>query len=43
MLLWILRIGDKISKENILQFSTDMGKIEMVVHYTLYKDITTPR
>lgn len=37
------RIGDKISKENILQFSTDMGKIEMVVHYTLYKDITTPR
>ena len=37
------RKGDKISKENILQFSTDMGKIEMVVHYTLYKDITTPK
>lgn len=35
--------GDKIYKENILQFSHDMGKIKMVIHYTLYKDITTPR
>ena len=33
---------DKIYKENILQFSNDMGKIKMVVHYTLMKDITTP-
>lgn len=33
---------DKIYKENILQFSNDMGKIKMVVHYTLLKDITTP-
>lgn len=36
------REGDKIYKENILQFSHDMGKIKMVIHYTLYKDITTP-
>ena len=33
---------DRIYKENILQFSTDMGKIKMVIHYTLIKDITTP-
>lgn len=33
---------DKIYKENILQFSNDMGKIKMVIHYTLMKDITTP-
>lgn len=33
---------DKIYKENILQFSTDMGKIKMVLHYTIMKDITTP-
>ncbi|MGX8851546.1 sporulation protein YqfD [Amedibacillus sp. YH-ame10] len=36
------REGDSIYKENILQFSNDMGKIKMVIHYTLYKDITTP-
>lgn len=34
--------GDKIYKENILQFEEDMGKIKMVLHYTLLKDITTP-
>ena len=33
---------DKIHKENILQFSKDMGKIKMVIHYTLLQDITTP-
>lgn len=33
---------DRIYEENILQFSTDMGKIKMVIHYTLIKDITTP-
>lgn len=33
---------DRIDKENILQFSNDMGTIEMVVHYTLIQDITTP-
>lgn len=34
--------NDRIDKENILQFSNDMGTIEMVVHYTLIQDITTP-
>lgn len=34
--------NDAIDKENILQFSSDMGKIEMMVHYTLIRDITTP-
>lgn len=34
--------GDKIYKEKILQFSKDTVKIEMTIHYTLYKDITTP-
>lgn len=33
---------DRIHKENILQFQNDMGTIEMVVHYTLVQDITTP-
>lgn len=33
---------DTIHKENILQFSKDMGKIKMVIHYTLLQDITTP-
>lgn len=33
---------DTIYNENILQFYTDMGKIRMVIHYTLMKDITTP-
>lgn len=37
-----LKSDDKIYKENILQFSSDMGKIKMVIHYTLMKDITTP-
>lgn len=37
------RKDDRISKENILQFSDDMGTIEMVVHYTLLQDITSPR
>lgn len=36
------REGDRIYNENILQFSKDMGKIKMVIHYTLCKDITTP-
>ncbi|MEG1475257.1 MAG: sporulation protein YqfD [Longicatena sp.] len=34
-------VDDKIYKENILQFTTDMGKIRMSLHYTLIKDITT--
>ncbi|MEF2783325.1 MAG: sporulation protein YqfD [Clostridium sp.] len=33
---------DRIYNENILQFHEDMGKIKMVVHYTLIQDITTP-
>ena len=33
---------DRIYNENILQFYEDMGKINMVVHYTLIQDITTP-
>lgn len=37
-----LRDDDRIYKENILQFSCDMGKIKMDIHYTLYKDVTTP-
>ncbi|MEG0743436.1 MAG: sporulation protein YqfD [Erysipelotrichaceae bacterium] len=36
------RANDKIHKENILQFSQDMGKIKMVVLYTTYLDISTP-
>lgn len=33
---------DRIYQENILQFQRDAGKIKMVIHYTLIKDITTP-
>ena len=33
---------DRIEHENILQFEEDMGKIKMVVHYTLIQDITSP-
>lgn len=33
---------EKIYKENILHFTTDMGTISMTIHYTLYEDITTP-
>ncbi|MEG0961096.1 MAG: sporulation protein YqfD [Erysipelotrichaceae bacterium] len=35
-------LEDKIHKENILQFSSDVSKIKMVVLYTTYVDITTP-
>lgn len=37
------RKGDRIHKENILHFDDDAGKIKLVVLYTLYEDITTPR
>ncbi len=37
-----LKSDEKIYKENILQFSNNMGKISMKVHYTLFEDITTP-
>lgn len=37
-----LKSDEKIYKENILQFSNNMGKINMKVHYTLFEDITTP-
>lgn len=33
---------EKIYKENILHFTTDMGTISMTIHYTLYEDITSP-
>lgn len=32
---------DCIKEENILQFSKDMGKIKLVVHYKLLQDITS--
>lgn len=37
------RDQDRIHKENILQFQEELGKIKIVVLYTLYEDITTPR
>lgn len=33
---------DEIVEENILQFQREAGKINMVIHYTLLQDITTP-
>lgn len=33
---------EKIYKENILHFTSDMGTISMTIHYTLYEDITSP-
>lgn len=37
-----MRKDDRIYAENILQFSKEVGKIKMVIHYTLIQDITTP-
>ena len=33
---------DRIIAENILQFSEKAGTIKLVVHYTLYRDISSP-
>ena len=33
---------DKIITENILQFTKEVGKIKMVIHYTMLQDITSP-
>lgn len=38
-----LREGEKIYKENILQFQDNAGTISMDIHYTLIEDITTPK
>lgn len=38
-----LRKGERIYKENILQFQENAGKISMDIHYTLLEDITTPK
>lgn len=35
--------GDRIQKENILQFEEDAGTIRLSVLYTVYEDISTPR
>lgn len=37
-----MRKDDRIYSENILQFFKEVGKIKMVIHYTLIQDITTP-
>lgn len=37
-----MKKDDRIYHENILQFSKELGKIKMVIHYTLIQDITTP-
>lgn len=37
-----MKKDDSLYKENILQFSKEAGKINLVVHYTLIQDITTP-
>ena len=33
---------DRIEKENILQFEEKAGKITMRIHYTIYRDISSP-
>ena len=33
---------DRIVSENILQFGEKAGKIKLVIHYTLYRDISSP-
>lgn len=38
----LMRKDDRIYSENILQFFKEVGKIKMVIHYTLIQDITTP-
>lgn len=38
-----LREGERIYKENILQFKDNTGTISMDIHYTLLEDITTPK
>lgn len=33
---------DEIIAENVLQFTKELGKIKMVIHYTMLQDITSP-
>ena len=33
---------DRIERENILQFEENAGTIRMKIHYTVYRDISSP-